>query len=244
MLVGVVSIPKQFRSLKEELGTYFNKNNFCEKLFMTENPEVMKLANKMASKTKYDEAWMLGLELQTFGADGIQAFCHVLEQGATLARRAAAFWLSDEAEMVPTDIFFKMATDNDSEIRFHAAYCLGYVKDSRTLKTLREMMHKDPSEEVRQTATQSMYAAAKLNNSFDGILDDFGKILRQDQSSMVREEVVTSLANFLKSEHVKQAITMLEDALTDNNEDVRDQASISLSVLRNEVWDDAVVAHF
>lgn len=211
---------------------------------MNSNPEVMKLANKMAAKTKYDEAWMLGLELQTFGADGIQAFCHVLDKGATLARRAAAFWLSDEAEMVPTDVFFKMATDDDSEIRFHAAYCLGYVNDSRTLKTLREMMQKDLSEEVRQTATQSMYAAARLNNRLDGILDDFEKVLRLDQSSMVREEVVTSLANFLKSGDVKRAITLLEDALKDNSQAVRDQAAISLSVLRNEVWDDAVVAHF
>jgi HEAT repeat protein len=211
---------------------------------MNSDAEVMKLANKMASKTKYDEAWMLGLELQTFGADGIQAFCHVLEKGATLARRAAAFWLSDEAEMVPTDVFFKMATDEDSEIRFHAAYCLGYVKDSRTLKTLREMMHKDASEEVRQTATQSMYAAAKLNNILDGILDDFEKVLRLDQSSMVREEVVTSLANFLKSGDVKRAITLLEDALNDSSQAVCAQATISLSVLRNEVWDEAVVAHF
>ncbi len=206
---------------------------------MNEKDELTLLAEHMASRQTYDEAWMTGLELQALGSQDIQAFCYVLEHGTPEARRAAAFWLSDEVEIVPADVFFMMADDSDSEIRFHAAYCLSYVLDQRTVPTLQAMMHKDGCEEVRQTAAQSLYAAAKLNNRLATILTDYEDLLHQEQSPSVREEAVTCLANFLKSPVIHQAILLLEKALKDTNQLVREQARISLSVLRDEAWDDA-----
>lgn len=203
-------------------------------------PEASYLANHMATRSTYDEAWMAGLELQAFGADGYEAFRLVLEQGTSPARRAAAFWLSDEAEMVPADLFFLMATDEDSEVRFHAAYCLAYVQDARTLKTLRQLAHQDTCEEVRQCAIQSLYGAAKLNAHIEHVLADYDQSLK-DKSPMVREEAVTHLANFLKSPDIHQAILLLERALHDTHTTVREQAEISLSVLKNEIWHDPVL---
>lgn len=202
--------------------------------------EASYLANHMATRVNYDEAWMTGLELQAFGTEGYEAFRLVLEQGTQSARRAAAFWLSDEAEMVPADLFFLMALDEDSEVRFHAAYCLAYIKDDRTLKTLRQLAHVDNCEEVRQVAIQSLYGAAKLNARIESILGDYDQALH-DKSAMVREEVVTHLANFLKSPDIHQAILLLEKALHDTHETVREQAQISLSVLKNEIWNDPVL---
>lgn len=202
--------------------------------------EASHLANHMATRANYDEAWMTGLELQAFGNEGYEAFRFVLEQGTSPARRAAAFWLSDEAEMVPSDLFFLMARDEDSEVRFHAAYCLAYVQDSRTLKTLRSLAHQDTCEEVRQTAIQSLYGAAKLNARIEMVLADFDQSLN-DKSAIVREEVVTHLANFLKSPDIHQAILLLEKALHDTHATVREQAQISLSVLKNEIWHDPVL---
>lgn len=206
---------------------------------MTQKDELTLLAEHMSSRRTYDEAWMTGLELQALGSQDVQAFCYVLENGTPEARRAAAFWLSDEVEIVPADVFFTMADDPDSEIRFHAAYCLSYVQDKRTVPTLQVMSHRDSSEEVRQTAAQSLYAAAKLNNCLSLILQDYEDLLLQEQSPNVREEVVTTLANFLKSPVIHRAISLLEQALKDTNQLVREQARISLSVLRDEVWDDA-----
>ncbi|NDJ85412.1 MAG: HEAT repeat domain-containing protein [Chloroflexi bacterium] len=200
--------------------------------------EVQELAERMAKLTSYDEAWMTGLEIQSYGPQGVHAFHEVLQNGTLIARRAAAFWLSDEAEIVPPHIFLEMAEDSDSEIRFHAAYCLGYIKDENTVPTLRKLMFQDASEEVRQTAAQSLYAAGKLNGRLDAVLEDYQKALAQDQSAMVREEAVTSLANFLKSPNVHRAIALLEKALHDSSQLVREQAKISLSVLRNESWND------
>lgn len=203
--------------------------------------EIKALAIQMAARTEYDEAWMLGLEIQVMGTQAIQAFRQVLKSGTPPARRAAAFWLSDEAEIVPGDIFFTMADDNDSEIRFHAAYSLCYIKDAKTVEKLRDMLHHDASEEVRQTAAQSLYGAAKLNESLPAILDDYAIRLSQDPSPKVREEVVTNLANFLKSSLRATAITLLEQARTDAHQAVRDQAQISLSVLRDEQWQDTPI---
>ena len=204
--------------------------------------ELNLLADEMAASTTYDDAWMCGLELQTFGVQAIKAFRQVLEMGNLAARQAAAFWLSDEAEMVPAEVFFSMANDDDGEIRFHAAYSLAYIKDERTLKTLREMVTSDISEEVRQTAVQSLYAAAKLNEVVENILDDYAAILASDLSPKVREEVVTHLAHYVKSSKIKQVVAIVEKSMTDNTEMVREQAKISLSVLRNEQWEDEKVS--
>jgi HEAT repeat protein len=210
---------------------------------MTAQNELKNLAKDMASRNDYDEAWMVGLEIQTLGPKAIQAFRYVLKHGTLPARRAAAFWLSDEAEIVPAEVFFLMAKDPDSEIRFHAAYSLCYVKDERTVATLRAMMREDGSEEVRQTAAQSLFGAAKINDCLPGILDDYSNSLSDEKSPKVREEVVTSLANFLKSPVKQQAIALLEKATHDSHETVRDQAHISLSVLRNEVWEGVIAVN-
>lgn len=205
---------------------------------MSAPSELKKLAIQMANRSDYDEAWMFGLEIQSLGPKAIQAFRYVLKHGNSSSRRAAAFWLSDEAEIVPAEIFFKMADDADGEIRFHAAYSLCYIKDEKTVEKLRTMLHTDSSEEVRQTAAQSLYGAAKLNDSLPTILEDYSNSLSQESSAKVREEVVTNLANFLKSPFRHDAIKLLEKALDDSHETVREQAQISLSVLRNEIWDD------
>ncbi len=210
---------------------------------MNASNEITKFVGQMAGCRTYDEAWMVGLEIQALGTPAVSAFHTVLEKGTSASRRAAAFWLSDEAEMVPADIFFAMAEDSDGEIRFHAAYCLGYVQDGRTVRTLRRMMHRDRSEEVRQTAAQSLFAAAKINDCITAILDDYAASLAADQSPKVREEVVTNLANFLRSPVIHRAISVLENALNDTHDAVREQAQISLSVLRNEVWNDITATH-
>jgi HEAT repeat protein len=205
---------------------------------MDNEHEVMAMSERMARQNTYDSAWMLGLEIQTFGKMGISSFTYVLEKGTIYARRAAAFWLSDEAEQVPSHIFLKMAKDEDGEIRFHAAYGLGYVKHEEAIPVLRDLMHNDPSAEVRQTATQSLFAAARLNGGVENIIDDFAGVLGKDESPTVREEVATSLANYLKSPVKHRAVTLLLKAMKDPDTLVRDQARISLSVLRDQVWDE------
>jgi HEAT repeat protein len=205
---------------------------------MPTKKEVAALARRMASRTTYDDAWMIGLEIQSYGQASAIALKYVLEHGTQPARHAAAFWLSDEAEQVPPDVFLKMAADLDSEIRFYAAYGLGYVRHPESVKMLRHLMRHDASPEVRQTAAQSLYAAARLNNSVESIIEDFAHALAHDNSPGVREEVATSLANFLKTPVLHQAIDLLEKALRDKDESVSVQARISLSVLKNEVWED------
>lgn len=205
---------------------------------MDTKKEITRLARRMAKCKTYDEAWMLGLELEAFGQVSTVAFKYVLENGTQVARHAAAFWLSDEAEIVPAEIFLKMASDEDSEIRFHAAYGLGYVRHADGVKTLQRMLRHDPNPEVRQTAAQSLFAAAKLNTEVDSIIDDFAHVLVHDEASIVREEAATSLANFLKTPVLHKAIELLEKSLEDTDEAVRVQARISLSVLRNEIWEE------
>ncbi len=210
---------------------------------MIEKYQESDLARQMATLPTYDEAWMIGLEIQTMGPGSVHELRYVLEHGTTEARQAAAFWLSDEAEVVPAELLFKMANDDDSEVRFHAAYCLSYVCDKRTVTTLRQMMRQDVAEDVRQTAAQSLYAAAKINDSLGDILTDYETALGSDQSPLVREEVVTNLANFLKTPYMPRAIGLLENALKDTNNAVREQAKISLSVLKNESWNHEQKLH-
>jgi HEAT repeat protein len=202
--------------------------------------EVAEMARRMAIQENYDSAWMLGLEVQTFGEEGIAGLRYVVKEGTLLSRRAASFWLSDDAENVPSEIFLEMANDADPEVRFHAAYGLGYAKNPQAVPVLRRMMQYDDSPEVRQTATQSLYPAARLNGCADTIINDFAKALTHDPAPTVREEVATSLANFLKSPVKHKAIALLVKAIKDTDDMVRAQARISLSVLRNEVWDGEV----
>lgn len=203
---------------------------------MDTKAEIMEMARRMASQKTYDGAWMIGLEIQTFGESGITGLHHVLKHGTLQARRAASFWLSDEAEGVPAEIFLEMAKDDDDEVRFHAAYGLGYVKHAQAVSILRDMMHQDTSIEVRQTAVQSLFPSARLNRCVETIVGDFSNVLMNDRSPIVREEVATSLSNFLKSSVKHKAIALLVKAMKDEDEMVRTQARISLSVLRNEVW--------
>lgn len=201
--------------------------------------DISSLTQQMAAQAIYDEAWLIGLEIQSAEAFPITliAFRQVLAGGTPEARRAAAFWLSDEAEHVPADLLLEMAADADEEIRFHAAYCLSYARHERTLPMLRQLLLEDDAEDVRQTAAQSLYGAAHINDVFDD--EVFGYLqtaFNQDTSAKVREEVVISLANFLKSSMLAEAITLLEAAQNDADALVRDQAVISLSVLRDETW--------
>lgn len=203
------------------------------------------LAQQMAAKKTYDEAWLVGLEIQSSEDHqfAVSVFRKVLEFGTAVARRAAAFWLTDEAEHVPAEVLLKMAADDDSEIRFHAAYGLSYARHPQTVDTLRRLLT-DPAEEVRQTAVQSIYGANRLNQGEDSqILSAFENMLRDEPSSKVREEIVISLANFLKSTELRRATSLLEYALDDVTSIVREQALISLSVLRDEVWhhDDSLI---
>lgn len=189
----------------------------------------------------------MGLEIQSLEAfpTTLSAFRQILTSGTPEARRAAAFWLSDEAEQVPLDLLLEMAADTDDEIRFHAAYCLSYVQHEHTLPMLVQLLLADTAEEVRQTAAQSLYPAAYLNNVDDStVLQHLTTAFQTDQSAKVREEVVISLANFLKSPLLQQAIHLLERGLQDSHAIVREQAAISLSVLRDETWhnnDDPVM---
>lgn len=205
---------------------------------ITIDSEVEILAKQMASQESYEEAWMVGLEIQAFGSNGISAFKHVLKTGTPASRRATAFWLSDEAEHVPAEIFLTICEDKDDEIRFYAAYGLGYVKHEAVVDKLRDIMRKDSSSEVRQTAAQSLYPAAQLNNAIKDIIDDFAFVLEHDTSPMVREEVVTSLSYFLGTMVIEKAVSLLESALHDASDVVVDQARISLSILKNEDWAD------
>jgi HEAT repeat protein len=204
--------------------------------------EITLLAQRMATQDVYEEAWMIGLEIQAYGEAAIKGFQHVLDHGTLAARRATAFWLSDEAENIPPDIFLKLSTDLDSDIRYYAAYGLGYVKNEQAVSRLRDMMLNDSSAEVRQTAAHSLYPAAHLNGAIKDIIADFGHALQNEQSVVVREEIVTSLSYFLGTEVINKAIKLLvETALQDKSPPVVEQARISLSVLRNEQWRDKQV---
>jgi HEAT repeat protein len=208
--------------------------------------EVSALVRQMRTRQTYDEAWLIGLEIQslTDHKTAIAIFESAIRECTEHVRRAAAFWLTDDAEHVPPELLLEMANDADAEVRFHAAYCLGYAAHTAAVSTLRRLLREDRSEDVRQTAAQSIYAASQLNGyPHAPILDDFASALRTDGSRKVREEVAISLANFLKSPEVQRAQVLLETALEDEADIVREQASISLSVLRDEVWhhDDPVL---
>lgn len=196
--------------------------------------EIASLASMMAEATTYEDAWLTGLELQSFGANRISAFQTVLSNGTPVARRAIAFWLSDEAETIPPELFLTLTDDPDDDIRYYAAYGLGYVKHPRAVPQLRQMMLTDETAEVRQTAAHSLYPAAILNNQVEAIISDYTKALTQEKSAVVREEIVTSLSYFLGTAAQNKAILLLKDALEDPNLIVVEQARISLSVLRNE----------
>jgi HEAT repeat protein len=201
--------------------------------------EITLLAQRMASQTVYEDAWMIGLEIQAFGEAAITAYQHVLKHGTVAARRATAFWLSDEAENIPPAIFLDLSTDPDNDIRYYAAYGLGYVQHEQAVHRLRELMLNDPSAEVRQTAAHSLYPAAHLNEAIHQIIADFANALHQEPADVVREEIVTSLSYFLGTDVIHKAIKLLvETALQDKSPSVVEQAQISLSILRNEQWRD------
>ena len=201
--------------------------------------KVSTLVQQMAAQKTYDTAWLFGLEIQSMEdtATAINVFSAILAKDvAVFVRRAAAFWLTDEAEHIPSDLLLKMAQDADAEIRFHAAYGLSYAEHPQAVATLRTLL-KDVSEDVRQTAVQSIYAAGRLNGFDDAVIvADFETMLAQESSAKVREEIVISLANFLRSKAVVKATALLESAKDDEVEIVREQAIISLSMLRDEVW--------
>lgn len=208
--------------------------------------EVSALVRQMRTRQNYDEAWLIGLEIQSLAdhKTAISIFESAIREGTEPVRRAAAFWLTDDAEHVPAELLLEMANDADAEVRFHAAYCLGYADHMAAVSTLRRLLREDRSEDVRQTAAQSIYAASKLNQyPHAPILDDFEIVLSTDSSKKVREEVVISLASFLKSPEMQRAQALLETAMQDVAAIVREQAAISLSVLRDEVWhhDDPVL---
>ncbi len=196
--------------------------------------EISSLATLMAEATTYEDAWLTGLELQSFGVERIPALKAVLADGTLVARRASAFWLSDEAETIPPELFLSLSEDEDDDIRYYAAYGLGYMKHPRAVPQLRQMMLNDESVEVRQTAAHSLYPAAVLNNQVQSIIDDYTKALSAEKLAVVREEIVTSLSYFLGTPARNEAILLLKDALEDPNLTVVEQARISLSVLRNE----------
>lgn len=205
--------------------------------------EIASLAKRMAEQASYEEAWVTGLEIQSFGNNSTSALQQVLQSDNTAARRAAAFWLSDEAEKIPAEIFLKMSTDDDDDIRYYAAYGLGYVHHAEVLPRLRDMMLRDPSAEVRQTAAHSLYPAAQQNASPEAIINDFAYALKHEKSPVVREEIVTSLSYFLGTPVVDKAVKLLvETALQDDSASVVEQARISLSVLLNEPWRDKQLA--
>jgi hypothetical protein len=136
----------------------------------TTESEVMLLAKRMSEQERYEDAWTIGLEIQAFGKESIEAFEYVLRQGTLAARRATAFWLSDEAEAVPPQLFLSIAQDPDDDIRYYAAYGLGYMVHPAVVAQLQRLMLQDSSIEVRQTAVPSLFSAAKLNRSLEKIL--------------------------------------------------------------------------
>jgi HEAT repeat protein len=195
--------------------------------------DIIDLADLMAQQGTYEDAWTIGLEIQSFGNH--EAFHYVLQNGNQAARRAAAFWLADEAEKVPAEIFLSISDDEDDDIRFHAAYGLGYVEHPRAVPTLSEMLLSDKAVEVRQTAAHSIYPAAKLNNSIDhDIINNFEKVLEKETEHAVREEIVTSLSYFFGTPVQDEAAQLLEQMTKDANSNVAAQAQISLLVLKNE----------
>ncbi|MCI0710002.1 MAG: HEAT repeat domain-containing protein [Chloroflexi bacterium] len=194
--------------------------------------DVIDLADLMAQQGTYEEAWTIGLEIQSFGNH--EAFHYVLQNGSQVARRAAAFWLADEAEKVPAEIFLSISDDEDDDIRFHAAYGLGYVEHPKAVPTLAEMLLSDKAAEVRQTAAHSIYPAARLNNSIDNIIiKNFEKVLQKETNDAVREEIVTSLSYFFGTPVQDEAAKLLEQMTKDADNNVAVQAQISLLVLKN-----------
>lgn len=195
--------------------------------------DVIDLADLMAQQGTYEDAWTIGLEIQSFGNH--EAFHYVLQNGSPVARRAAAFWLADEAEKVPAEIFLSISDDKDDDIRFHAAYGLGYVEHPRAVPTLSEMLLSDQAAEVRQTAAHSIYPAAKLNNAIDhNIIQIFETVLAKEANYAVREEIVTSLSYFFGTAVQDEAAKLLEQMTRDADGNVAAQAQISLLVLKNE----------
>jgi HEAT repeat protein len=199
-----------------------------------QDAEIDALAVQMARQNHYENAWTLGLEIQSFGEERISAFKSVLEKGTLAARRATAFWLSDEAEHIPAEMFLQISDDSDDDIRFYAAYGLGYAHHPQAVPKLRKMLLHDSSSEVRQTAAHSLYSAALINGKIEDIIGDFGIALEKETSPIVREEIVTSLSYFLGTTALDKAIGLLEKAARDGVPEVAEQAQISLSVLRNE----------
>ena len=194
--------------------------------------DVIDLADLMAQQGTYEDAWTIGLEIQSFG--NYEAFHYVLQNGNEVARRAAAFWLADEAEKVPAEIFLSISHDADEDLRFHAAYGLGYVEHPKAVSTLSEMLTSDNAAEVRQTAAHSIYPSARLNNAIDhSIIKNFKKVLSKESSNAVREEIATSLSYFFGTDVQDEAAKLLEEMTRDKDANVAAQAQISLLVLKN-----------
>ena len=71
-------------------------------------------------------------------------------------------------------------------------------------------------------------------NALEEIIKDFANALEKESSTVVKEEIVTSLSYFLGTEVVDDAINLLKQAAKDNDAVVSEQAKISLSILKNE----------
>jgi len=100
------------------------------------------------------------------------------------------------------------------------------------------MIRHDHSPEVRQTAAQSLYPAARLNSCVEALstisLSPWPRISRR--LSVKKQPPAWRIS---ETPVLHRAIELLEKTLKkDEDESVRVQARISLSVLRNEVWDD------
>jgi len=80
----------------------------------------------MAAQSNYDDAWMTGLELQSFGSNGPQCLS---TSWITVCRRPprGSFLAIGRSRTCAARDFLAMAADPDSEIRFYAAYGLGYI---------------------------------------------------------------------------------------------------------------------
>ena len=164
----------------------------------------------------------------------LDALAAALHDQNELVRATAAEAVGDFEEYIPRGELVKLLRDDPEElVRAAAAESLGKMGKYQPIRDLLLALHNDSSEIVRASIVQA------LENLREEIpTTPLLQVLHQDRSSLVRVAVIKSLEALGESMPI-EVLKALILALKDRDEEVSEQAKISLSALYEQIYGGA-----
>lgn len=157
--------------------------------------------------------------LVKIGAQGERTVMQQLQSSSAVSRRRAAYALSFSKTPESLKALAALFTDKSEEVRLSALNAIVDRKATRYLKAI-ELLKRDRSEKVRQASILAVNKLQKYTDTESADASSVNSSLLKDADADVRTTYLTSLQDADSQIDDESIRKLLDDALTDHNEQV------------------------